>query len=194
MSDEEGPRLLPRTFFFGHVFLPPFFLPMLCSPRLDRQMDRAMLDPSHELCPRAFLPSFSACARHPEKDKMVRLGSHASRSNISSAMLRLSLLLIFVLTFAFLPAIASATAPPTGENAYCGKGDVPRFGDKDGPADLPKSCYYTGLDGTPSPGKQIQVAAKADLADAINSAKCGDTLLLPAGAAYEVTSLSLIHI
>lgn len=120
---------------------------------------------------------------------MVRLGSHPSRSNVSPAMPLFSLLLIFLLIFAFLPAIASATTPPTGENAYCGKGDVPKFGDKDGPAELPKSCYYTGLDGTPSPGKKIQVAAKADLADAINSAKCGDTLLLPAGAAYEVTSL-----
>ena len=49
-----------------------------------------------------------------------------------------------------LPALAAA--PPTGENAYCGKGNVAHFGDKDGVAELPKSCYYTALDGTPSPG------------------------------------------
>ncbi|HLB91707.1 MAG TPA: hypothetical protein VJK27_05170, partial [Terriglobales bacterium] len=101
---------------------------------------------------------------------MVRLGSHASRLNVSPAILLYSLMLGFLLIFVFSPTTASAAAPPTGENAYCGKGDVPQFGDKDGPAELPKSCYYTGLDGTPSPGKQIQVAAKADLADAINSA------------------------
>jgi hypothetical protein len=82
-----------------------------------------------------------------------------------------------------------AAAPPTRENAYCAKGDVPQFGDKDGPAELPKACYYTGMDGTPSPGKQIRVSAKADLAAAVAEAKCGDTLLLPAGAVFEVREL-----
>ncbi len=86
-------------------------------------------------------------------------------------------------------ATALAAAPPIGENAYCDKGNVAHFGDKDGPAELPKACYYTALDGTPSPGKQIRVAAKSDLADAINDAKCGDTLLLPAGASFDVKAL-----
>jgi hypothetical protein len=86
-----------------------------------------------------------------------------------------------------LPALAAA--PPTGENAYCDKGNVAHFGAKDGPAELPQACYYTGLDGTPSPGKQIRVAANSNLADAIDGAKCGDTLLLPAGAAFEVKDL-----
>jgi hypothetical protein len=86
-------------------------------------------------------------------------------------------------------SLAMATAPPTGENAYCAKGDVPQFGDKDGPAELPKACYYTGMDGTPSPGKQIRVPARADLATAVTDAKCGDTLLLPAGAVFEVREL-----
>ncbi len=80
----------------------------------------------------------------------------------------------------------AGSAPPLGENAYCGKGDAPKFGDKDGPAQLPKSCYYTGLDGTPSPGKQIRVAAGSDLHGALESAKCGDTLLLAAGTAFDV--------
>ncbi len=84
---------------------------------------------------------------------------------------------------------AAASAPPTGENAYCGKGDVPKFEEKDGPAQLPKACYYTGLDGTPSPGKQIRVAANSDLSAAVESAACGDTLLLPAGASFEIKSL-----
>src|ERR1700692_3607642 len=81
-----------------------------------------------------------------------------------------------------LPAVAAA--PPTGENAYCGKGNVAHFCAKEGVAELPKTCYYTGLDGTPSPGKQIRVAAKSDLAAAIDGATCGDTLLLPAGASF----------
>jgi len=84
---------------------------------------------------------------------------------------------------------AQAAAPPTRENAYCDKGNVAHFGAKDGIAELPKTCYYTGLDGTPSPGKQIRVAAKADLAGAIDGAKCGDTLLLPAGASFDVRVL-----
>jgi hypothetical protein len=86
-----------------------------------------------------------------------------------------------------LPALA--TAPPTSENAYCGKGNVAQFGAKDGVAELPKACYYTALDGTPSPGKQIPVAANSDLAGAIDRAQCGDTLLLPAGARFEVKIL-----
>src|SRR4030088_1492090 len=86
-----------------------------------------------------------------------------------------------------LPALAAG--PPTGENVYCGKGNVAQFGAKDGIAELPKSCYYTAVDGTPSPGKQIRVAAKSDLAAAIDGAKCGDTLLLPAGAAFDTKVL-----
>ena len=77
-------------------------------------------------------------------------------------------------------------AVPIGENAYCEKGNIARFGDKDGPAELPKTCYYTGLDGTPSPGKQIRVGANADLTNAADGARCGDTLLLPAGAVFPV--------
>jgi hypothetical protein len=84
---------------------------------------------------------------------------------------------------------AAAAPPPIAENAYCDKGDIPKFGDKDGPAQLPKACYYTGLDGTPSPGKEIHVPANADLHEAVDSAKCGDTLLLAAGASYEIRDL-----
>ena len=84
---------------------------------------------------------------------------------------------------------ALAAGPPTGENAYCGKGNVAQFGAKDGIAELPKACYYTALDGTPSPGKQIRVPAKSNLATAIDDAKCGDTLLLPAGASFDATVL-----
>jgi len=101
-----------------------------------------------------------------------------------------AVIFIFALAIqAMLPRPAYAAAPPITENAYCGKGNVAQFGDKDGPAELPKACYYTALDGTPSPGKQIHVPAKSDLAHEIDSAKCGDTLLLPAGTSFEVTEL-----
>lgn len=79
-----------------------------------------------------------------------------------------------------------AAPPPEGENAYCDKGNVAKFGEKDGPAELPKTCYYTGLDGTPSPGRQIRVKASSDLAEALDGAKCGDTLSLAAGASFPI--------
>ncbi len=44
-----------------------------------------------------------------------------------------------VVVWSTLPALA--TGPPTGENAYCGKGNVAQFGAKDGIAELPKACY-----------------------------------------------------
>src|ERR1700692_1088199 len=101
--------------------------------------------------------------------------------------LRFSCLVSAVVVWFTLPALAAG--PPTGENGYCGKGNVAQFGAKDGIAELPKTCYYTALDGTPSPGKQIRVPAKSDLATAIDDAKCGDTLLLPAGASFDATEL-----
>ncbi len=96
---------------------------------------------------------------------------------------------ILLFIFASCCLLAGSTAPPTGENAYCEKGDIAKFGDKDGPAELPKACYYTGLDGTPSPGKQIHVAAGGNLTSAVDGAKCGDTLLLQAGASFDVSEL-----
>ena len=87
------------------------------------------------------------------------------------------------------PALSAAVTPPTSENAYCAKGDRPLFGEKDGPALLPTACYYTGLDGTPSPGKQIRVSANANFMAALEGARCGDTLLLAAGASFEVRDI-----
>lgn len=109
-----------------------------------------------------------------------------TRLEPSCEIVFLAVLCFFVLSFA---TLAFASTPPTAENAYCDKGNVPHFGEKDGVAALPQTCYYTALDGTPSPGKKISVGAHANLADAIAGAKCGDTLLLPAGASYEVTEL-----
>src|SRR5450631_4420683 len=121
---------------------------------------------------------------------MAPLPFRSSRSPVVKSLLLKTfcfcLAAVFVV-WSTLPALA--TAPPTGENAYCGKGNVAEFGAKDGIAELPKACYYTALDGTPSPGKEIRVSPKADLASALEHAKCGDTLLLPAGASFEVHEL-----
>jgi hypothetical protein len=106
-----------------------------------------------------------------------------------AAIFRFLLGLAIVLANLNLLSSASANTPPMEENAYCGKGNLPNFGENDGPAQLPKSCYYTGLDGTPSPGKQIKVSANSDLRDAVGSARCGDTLLLAAGASFAMQDL-----
>ncbi len=113
--------------------------------------------------------------------------SRFQESFIRLACCRLFLGFVAVICYS---QVGFAAAPPTEENAYCGKGNVAQFGDKDGVAELPKACYYTGLDGTPSPGKQIRLSANANLASAVSGAKCGDTLLLAAGASYEVMQLA----
>ena len=65
------------------------------------------------------------------------------------------------------------------ENRYCGLGDVPHVpGARDGPAQLPTSCYYTGMDGTPSPGK---VLTGTDPNALYAEAQCGDVIMLTAG-------------
>jgi hypothetical protein len=118
------------------------------------------------------------------------VASLSYRSGLTRAVIFHSFLGLVVVAFIAPPCFAAGiSAPPAGENAYCGKGNVAQFGDKDGVAELPKTCYYTALDGTPSPGKQIRVAAQTDLAKAIEAASCGDTLLLPAGAAFEAKEL-----
>src|SRR6266404_1032164 len=107
----------------------------------------------------------------------------------SNPVMRIGLSLLLSIFVLVCHPLLAATLPPIGENAYCEKGDIPKFGSKDGPAELPKTCYYTGMDGTPSPGKQIRVSAKADLTSALDEAKCGDTLLLPAGVSFAVREL-----
>src|SRR6266513_1717453 len=70
------------------------------------------------------------------------------------------------------------------DNLYCRPGNVAGFGANDGPAALPQTCFYTALSGTPSPGKEIRVPAAGGLQKAIETARCGDTLILAAGAEY----------
>ena len=101
---------------------------------------------------------------------------------VSAAALKVGILL----TFSAMIDAPSVKQAFSDENLYCGKGNVGHFGDKDGPADLPRTCYYTGLDATPSPGKQIKVNAKADLSSLLQNVRCGETLLLPAGASFVV--------
>lgn len=54
----------------------------------------------------------------------------------------------------------------------------------DGPAELPLSYMQTAMADTPAPGSVIAVNAGGDLQSALNSADCGDTIQLQAGAAF----------
>jgi len=78
----------------------------------------------------------------------------------------------------------TSPAPLSGENSYCAKGDAWTGPATDGPAQLPKRCIYTALDGTPSPGAVTTVPSGGNVAAALAAAKCGDTIMLTAGATY----------
>src|SRR5437764_4214844 len=67
--------------------------------------------------------------------------------------------------------VSAPPPPPTG-GAY------------DGPAQLPITYMQTSLANTPAPGTTIQVSAGASLQGALNSANCGDTIALAAGATF----------
>jgi hypothetical protein len=83
--------------------------------------------------------------------------------------------------------------PPTGaDNRYCKVGDVPNFGGNDGPAQMPQTCFYTGSDATPAPGKLTVLASGGDLQGALNAASCGDTIQLQAGATYDYSQAGLV--
>lgn len=57
-------------------------------------------------------------------------------------------------------------------------------GNFDGPAELPRVTVPTAMANTPAPGSTISVPAGGDLKAALNSANCGDTIALQAGATF----------
>jgi Putative Ig domain len=57
-------------------------------------------------------------------------------------------------------------------------------GNFDGPAELPRVYVTSDLADTPAPGNVISVAKGGDLQQALDSAKCGDTITLQAGAVF----------
>lgn len=54
----------------------------------------------------------------------------------------------------------------------------------DGPAELPRVTVPSAMADTPAPGTVIKVNAGGDLQSAFNSASCGDTIQLQAGATF----------
>jgi len=68
--------------------------------------------------------------------------------------------------------------------AFTGVVHAENSGDFDGPAELPRVYIRSSLSGTPSPRKVRTVTGGSNLQQAINTAACGDTLLLEAGATF----------
>src|ERR1700677_5224793 len=86
---------------------------------------------------------------------------------------------------------STAHAFTQDDNAYCLPGDIPNFGAiKDGPANLPKACYYTALSAPPSNGNKIPVPPGTNTIQPLfnnGTVQCGDTLILQAGQTYTGT-------
>lgn len=57
-------------------------------------------------------------------------------------------------------------------------------GEFDGPAELPRIYIKTSMADTPAPGKAVPVKGGGDLQAALDSATCGETLKLEAGATF----------
>jgi hypothetical protein len=64
-------------------------------------------------------------------------------------------------------------------------GQTSRSGQFDGPAELPRIYVKSSLADTPAPGKSTLVKDGQELKSALESAKCGDTLLLQSGTRFE---------
>ena len=57
-------------------------------------------------------------------------------------------------------------------------------GNFDGPAELPRTTVHSAIADTPAPGATLSVATGANLQTVLNSANCGDTIQLQAGATF----------
>jgi hypothetical protein len=79
-------------------------------------------------------------------------------------------------THNFTLTVSPASTPPVTSNF-------------DGPAELPRVYLNTTLASTPAPGAVISVSAGGDLQAALDSASCGDTIELQAGATFTNSGL-----
>ncbi|MGA8764363.1 MAG: Ig domain-containing protein [Candidatus Sulfotelmatobacter sp.] len=78
----------------------------------------------------------------------------------------------------------SLTAATTLSLSVAASGSGSNYTGYDGPAQLPLAYLQTAMADTPAPGSLIPVDAGGDLQSALNSANCGDTIQLQAGAVF----------
>ena len=84
-------------------------------------------------------------------------------------------------TFNFTAMVTDAAAKTATGNFSV---TVVAGGNFDGPAELPRVTVPSAMSDTPAPGSVIPVNAGGDLQSALNSAHCGDTIQLQAGATF----------
>jgi hypothetical protein len=84
-------------------------------------------------------------------------------------------------TFNFAVTVTDASASTASGNFSLTVSAGSNF---DGPAELPRATVNSALADTPAPGSTVTVNAGGDLQAALNSANCGDTVSLQAGATF----------
>jgi Putative Ig domain len=90
-------------------------------------------------------------------------------------------------TFSFAAKVAdsnSQTASTTLNLSVTGSASGSNYTGFDGPAQLPLVYLQTAMADTPAPGSVIPLNAGGDLQSALNSAACGETIQLQAGAVF----------
>jgi hypothetical protein len=85
--------------------------------------------------------------------------------------------------FAFTATVSDANSAKASGNLTLTIGAL-IGGNFDGPAELPRVYVQSDLAHSPTPGTTISVPKGGDFQQALNRAKCGDTIALQAGAVY----------
>ncbi|HKV81090.1 MAG TPA: Ig domain-containing protein [Candidatus Sulfotelmatobacter sp.] len=85
--------------------------------------------------------------------------------------------------FAFTASVADANSAKVSGGLGLTIG-ASTSGNFDGPAELPRVYVQSALADTPAPGSVIAVPKGGDFQQALNRAKCGDTITLQAGASF----------
>jgi len=87
-------------------------------------------------------------------------------------------------SFNFTASVTDANSARVNGSLGLKIGSALTGGNFDGPAELPRVYVQSALANTPAPGNVIAVPKGGDFQQALNRAKCGDTITLQAGAVF----------
>ena len=89
-------------------------------------------------------------------------------------------------TYSFTIKVTDSASKTTSKslNMQVSTGPNLNYSGFDGPAELPRVYIQSAMSDTPAPGTTITVHTGGNLQAALNSANCGDTILLQAGAVF----------
>jgi hypothetical protein len=94
-------------------------------------------------------------------------------------------------SYSFTAKVTDAAANSASENLTLNVAAATSGAQFDGPAELPLVYLQTTLADTPAPGSIITVNSGGNLQSALNSASCGDTIELQAGATFSGNQITL---